>query len=259
VEKEREKNSAPQIIIKKKRRHPGVHGGSWKVAYADFVTAMMALFIVLWVLGQDQSVVQAVTSYFKDPAGKRIGIAGTVSGAPGDKGQKAPAGTEDWKEREKEKLKEMGGQILMQLSRNPEFKGLTDQIKIEIVNEGLRIELVESANDIFFEIGTSTLKTSAQALIREIGSQLARLPNKLVVEGHTDSRAYSGGVLGYTNFELSAERANMARRALIEGGVADAVVDEVRGYADRRLRDSKNPLSFTNRRISIIVRYPEDR
>lgn len=243
------------IIIKKGKKDHGHHGGAWKVAYADFVTAMMALFIVLWILGQDASVKAAVANYFKDP----VGIS--------DKGKnlldgKAPSILEldlqnemEQIERQKRELTKMGESMINELSDDPNFSNILDQIKIEIVEEGLRVEIIDSEDDIFFEIGTAELKPETRNLLKKIGEQLTRIPNKIVIEGHTDARPYLGSELGYTNFELSTDRANSARRGLLLGGLNSTQIYEVRGYADRRLRDSNDPYSVVNRRISIIVKY----
>lgn len=244
------------IIIKKKKHDHGHHGGAWKVAYADFVTAMMALFIVLWVLGQDDAIKESIARYFKDP----IGFS--------DKGKNVLEGNSSellnidlekqlqQRETEKQELKKMGEQILSELSDDPDFTDITDQIKIEIVDEGLKIEIVDSADDIFFEIGTAQLKPEAAKLLQKIGDYLSKLPNKIVIEGHTDSRQYNTiKDAGYTNFELSADRANSARRALLLSLINVNQIDEIRGHADRKLRDKSDPFNIVNRRISIIVKF----
>jgi len=248
------------IVVKKINKHGGHHGGAWKVAYADFVTAMMALFIVLWILGQDEKVIQSVAGYFKDPVGftekmKAISVIdGSAIQLPTDKDISA---IDKIKEREKEieKLNAMKDSIINDLSTNGEFENLMDQVKMEIVDEGLKMELMESNDDVFFEIGTSVLKHEAQKLLREIGKNLVVIPNKLIIEGHTDSRPYPNGGSGYTNFELSTDRANSARRVIISGGLDEGRIDEVRGYADTRLMDKKDPFNLVNRRISIIIKF----
>ncbi len=244
----------PIIIKKKKAGHESGHGGAWKVAYADFVTAMMALFIVLWILGQDQSIKDSVAHYFRDP----IGFS--------DKGKNIMEGNSqlinidlkknvDQRETERQELKEMGDKILSEISADPEYINIVGQIKIEITDEGLRIEIVDSANDVFFEIGNANLQPAMINLLKKIGDQLAKLPNKVVIEGHTDARPYHGNNEGYTNFELSTDRANSARRALLTSNLPSDQIEEIRGYADRRLRDKKDPYNLVNRRISIIVKY----
>lgn len=252
-------NDHNQIIIVKKKKggEGGHHGGAWKVAYADFVTAMMALFIVLWVLGQSEEVKQAVAGYFRDPVNFSIapGVgAGLLPSSTPQMDQEIIARMER-KKTEREKLEDMGDRIKDALSADPEFEQFKDKVEFEIVDEGLRMEIMETHDDIFFEIGTSKLKTGALELIEKIGAELAKMPNKIVIEGHTDSRPYSDPSGKYTNFELSADRANSARRALTIGGLPDSQIDEIRGYADKRLRNPENPYDLVNRRISIIVKY----
>jgi len=126
-----------------------------------------------------------------------------------------------------------------------------------MINEGLRIELLESADNIFFGIGSSQLNANASKLIQEIGQQVATLNNNIVIEGHTDARPFVAGSENYTNYELSTDRANAARRALIKGGVSTKQIDEIRGCADKRLRNPEDPYSLVNRRISIVIKYLE--
>ena len=247
------------IIVKKINKHGGHHGGAWKVAYADFVTAMMALFIVLWILGQEEEVKKNVAGYFKDPVGfsdkmKAISVMDGLMQLPTDS---AKSVIEKIKERESEvdRLNAMKDSIVSDLSSNSEFSNLMDQVKMEIVNEGLRIEMMESNDNVFFEIGTSQLCVEAQKLLKEIGKNLSVIPNKLIIEGHTDSRPYSNDGNGYSNFDLSTDRANSARRVILSGGLEFGRIDEVRGYADTRLLDKKDPFNLVNRRISIIIKF----
>jgi chemotaxis protein MotB len=250
-----DKNNPP-IIIKKIKKSEGHHGGAWKVAYADFVTAMMALFIVLWVLSQDTATKESIVRYFKDPIGFSAKNKNILQGNTKDLTEinedKATR-----KAMELDRLRKMGEKIISELGGDPDFADLKNQIKIEFSKEGLKIEILDSVDGAFFRIGTATLNPRAEELIKKIGNNLARLPNKIVIEGHTDARPYSGNGTGYTNFELSAERANSARRALVSGKLSGSQIDEVRGYADRKLRDKKNPFSTVNRRISIIVKYTQ--
>ncbi len=251
-------DSSPIIVKKKKSHNHGGHGGAWKVAYADFVTAMMALFIVLWILSQSDAVKESVAKYFKDPIGfttnnNKTLLNGESSLIPAKKDSLKSEELD--RNREKEELKKMGDKIISELQNNPEFADLAGQIKIEIVDEGLRIEMMDSGDDVFFEIGTSKLKPQAIKLLNTIGNELSKLPNKIVIEGHTDARPYNGSNKSYSNFELSCDRANAARRALIESSLQLSQIDEIRGYADRRLRDKADPYNLVNRRISIIVRY----
>ncbi|MEW6507375.1 MAG: flagellar motor protein MotB [Bacteroidota bacterium] len=243
------------IIKKIKKVNGGHHGGAWKVAYADFVTAMMALFIVLWVLGQNDEVKEAVAGYFKDPVGFST------------KGQNLLDGKnsqlidlnieEDIKRQEEERaeFEKMGQKLKEDLRKDTDLMNISEQVKVEIVKEGLRIELIDSDKDVFFEVGTSELKSIAKKLIQTVGKELSKLPNKIIVEGHTDARQYRNDGSGYSNFELSSDRANSAKRALVSGGVSERQIDEVRGFADTQLRDPNDPFSFLNRRISITVKY----
>ena len=246
-----------QIIIKKsKKRGGGHHGGAWKVAYADFVTAMMALFIVLWILSQSEQVKENISKYFNDPSGFMLGNGPTVI-----EGKEINSIQPDFmdevmlRQREKEKLEEMGKDIVEQLTNDNEFKSIVNQIEINITDEGLLIEIMESQKDAFFDIGTSTLKKKSEDLLIAIGRQLSQINNRIIIEGHTDSRQFPGNGMGYTNYELSADRANAARRALLKGGLESSQIEEIRGYADNRLRVPDNPYSAANRRISIIVRF----
>ncbi len=192
-------NELHPIIIKKKKGHAGHHGGAWKVAYADFVTAMMALFIVLWVLSQDDAMKESVARYFKDPIGfsdkgKGIMISNTtsVSDAPSS----AIDDKQMMKKSETSELKKMGEKIISELASDPKFKKLSDHIEIQVTDEGLRIEIMDSNEDLFFEVGTSTLKSNAKLLLKEIGDNIGALPNQIVVEGHTDSRPFRVMVQG---------------------------------------------------------------
>ena len=250
--------SGPVIIQKAKKGHGGHHGGAWKVAYADFVTAMMALFIVLWIMAQNEEVKDAIQNYFNNPMGMGVGQGPSVlNGAAKLNVEKNIMNEFKRKELEKERLTNMGNDLLGKLALDEEFKEIIDQVNIEITEEGLRIEIMESSNDVFFEIGTAQINPKADKLLKIIGAQIAKLNNKVVIEGHTDSRPFPGGDFGYSNYELSSDRANTARRSLMKGGVDYKQVDEIRGYADNRLRNDKDPYDLVNRRISIIVRFSD--
>ena len=239
---EPEGGAAPVIIIKKVQGHGGHHGGAWKVAYADFVTAMMALFIVLWLLNTNQKIQKAVAAYFKDPSGngKQMGstMAGTgdtLSVSKGDMG----------------KLKEKLEQAMRQM---PKFAQMKDHVELTITNEGLRVELLESAKGMFFEIGNARPTDNGEELLVRLAQELGSIPNPILIEGHTDAAPYSG-VREYGNWELSADRANSARRIMEENGVHPGQVKQVRGFADQRLRIPADPTNPANRRVSVIVQY----
>ncbi len=248
----------PIRIVKKKGGHEGHHGGAWKVAYADFVTAMMSLFIVLWIVGQSKQVKESVASYFKDPGAFSENTKAHGIPQENELPQKQFSPDEMVK-REKEdqaRLETLGKTIMEGLSKDPTLAGLKNQISIEAVDEGLRIELRESSQSFFFDIGTAKLKEETVRILAIIAQEIGKLPNKVVVEGHTDSRQYSQ-INGYTNFELSADRANSARRVLATKGLRENQITQVRGYADSQLRNKKDPYDVTNRRISIIIKKME--
>ena len=248
-------DSQPIVVKKKKKGGHGHHGGAWKVAYADFVTAMMALFIVLWVLGQSEEVKEAVASYFQDPTSFSIGMGSGVINGGGNPADNKRTAEVIARELEKQKLTQMSNELLDQIKHDDEFNTIMDQVKIEFIDEGMLIELIESQHEAFFEVGTARLNDKAFELLKTIGKKLATLDNKLIVEGHTDARPYQNDGTGYTNYELSSDRANSARRVLVIGGVRENQVEEIRGYADKKLRNPSNPFDVFNRRVSIIVKY----
>jgi len=235
----------PIIIIKKKASHGGHHGGAWKVAYADFVTAMMALFIVLWLLNTSKPVKEAIAGYFRDPSGT-AGKLGTSSEGPGEKFIPTPVPNEDMS-----KLKD---EIEKAMRRLPNFDKFKNQIEIKVTPEGLRIELMESATGTFFDLGNRTPNSNGSELLDMLAGELGKLPNKISIEGHTDSKPFSGK-RNYGNWELSTDRANSARRLMQEQGLGGKQVAQVRGFADQLLRMPKNPNDPSNRRISLIVQY----
>lgn len=248
-------NNEPIIIKKGKKGGHGHHGGAWKVAYADFVTAMMALFIVLWVLGQSEEVKNEVANYFQNPFGVGVGQgASPMKGGPRTP-QTDVSDIMRQREMERQALKTMGDDIIKELSTSEEFQQIVDQIQAEITDEGLKIEVMDTQDDAFFEVGTSTLKSSANKMLQLIGKELSKLNNRVVIEGHTDARPYSTSGQGYSNFELSSDRANSARRSLISGGLLATQIEQVRGWADNKLKLPDEPYSEKNRRISIIVKF----
>lgn len=232
----------PIIVIKKVAGHGGHHGGAWKVAYADFVTAMMALFIVLWLMNSSQKIQKAVGGYFKDPTGKTEVIGSGMQGA------------KDNFVVSKDNMEQLKKQLQEAMKKVPDFEKLKNHIDMTVTNEGLRIELTESAAGTFFNQGSSKFNVDGQDLLFALAAELGKLPNKIYVEGHTDAKPYTNGS-GYTNWELSADRANDARRLLQSHGVREDQVVEVRGFADMLPRDRANPLDPSNRRISVIVKY----
>ena len=236
------KSAHPRIIIVKKHAaaHDEEHGGAWKVAYADFVTAMMALFIVLWLLSASEKVQKAVGGYFQDPTGKGRQTGSTTAGV---------GETLTLNQSQLQQLKQKLEQAMRQI---PAFQNMAKQIRMTITAEGLRIDLLETQRGLFFETGNPRPTEAGTELIRLLGGELLKLPNKVAIEGHTDSTPY--GRTDYSNWELSADRANSARRILTGAGVNDDRISQVRGFADQRLLLKAEPNNPSNRRISIIVR-----
>jgi chemotaxis protein MotB len=232
----------PPIVIKKKGGHAGHHGGAWKVAYADFVTAMMSLFIVLWLLSSSAKVQEAVGGYFRDPTGTA-----KLSGSSMASSEENFVVTKDNMEVLKEQLQKAIKEV-------PKLDELKNHIDMTVTNEGLRIELTESAAGTFFDSGSAKISGGAEQLLNVLAEELGKLPNKIAMEGHTDSKPYGAGT-NYGNWELSSDRANAARRLMQENGIRADQVTQVRGFADQKLRKLDAPLDPANRRISLIVLY----
>ncbi len=232
----------PIVVIQKKSGHGGHHGGAWKVAYADFVTALMSLFIVLWLMNTSEKVRQAVAGYFNDPRGTTTKTGTDQSGS----NENLPI-TEN-------NIPDLKKKIEQAIRQMNDLRALQNQIQITITPEGLRIELLETKDGTFFDTGSATLNANGKELLEMLAGQLGGLPNRVAIEGHTDAQPYSMAG-GYGNWELSSDRANAARRVMQESGLRKDQVSEVRGYADQKLRVPSNPLEPSNRRISLIVQY----
>ena len=232
----------PIIIIKKKISHAGHHGGAWKVAYADFVTAMMALFIVLWLTSSGEKVKKSIASYFNDPAGtmKELGT--------------GKDGTGDSIPLDKKGINELKEKMERQIASRPELSKLHNQVDIIITPEGMRVELMESKDGTFFQTGSSTLNPLGKSMLSLLARELSTAPNRVSIEGHTDAQPY-GGESRYDNWELSTDRANAARRLMQATGLQLNQLAQVRGFADQQLRLPASPLDPSNRRISVIVHY----
>lgn len=251
--------SRPRKVFRQRRGHAAHHGGAWKVAYADFVTAMMALFLVLWLVGQNQKLKQSVAQYFKNP-----GVSKTsrdVSVLPGGNGilkDQAPGQkTKTDKEEQSKQLAALADVLRRYIESTPEFKDLKDQIRIELVAEGLRIQIIDKENAEMFEIGSSKLKPSTVDILHKIAEEVSKLPNNIVLEGYTDSHQY-GQPQVYGNWELSTDRANNARRVMEGAGARAEQIVRVTGYADKRLFNPSDPFDATNRRISITILYRDE-
>jgi chemotaxis protein MotB len=230
------------IIIRKKVVHAGHHGGAWKVAYADFVTAMMALFIVLWLLSSSVQVKQAVSGYFRDPTGNGKNVGTNMEGTGRDVMK-----VKDDMSGLNEKLKSV-------IKLIPHFEQMKGNVEFTITEEGLRIEMIETAKGMFFESGKPDPSTVGVELLTALAKELGKLPNRLLIEGHSDAAPYEASAV-YTNWELSVDRANTARRLMQGVGLLPSQVAQVRGYADQDLRNKANPDDPSNRRVTVIVRY----
>lgn len=236
----------PILLIKKQAAHGGHHGGAWKVAYADFVTAMMALFIVLWLMSSTSKQQQLeISGYFRDPMG--------TASKKGLEKQEVKGESILLKQQDMNKIK---AELLQAIHRVDILDKLKNQIEITVTPEGLRIELIENAHGTFFETGNAQPTPVLVSILKVVSPQLGLLPNRISIEGHTDAQPYVSERL-YGNWELSSDRANVTRRLMQTSGIRQNQVSQVRGFADQRLRNTRNPFDAANRRISLIVQYLE--
>jgi chemotaxis protein MotB len=246
----------PIIIIKKKAHGHGHHGGAWKVAFADFMTAMFAMFLVLWIVGQSSDVKSAIAGYFQDPLGRADEFGSSIMEGEGAQSQSprimAPNQVVDLR---RDRLRQMAEQIREAIREVPALASLAEHVEVEITEEGLRIQLLEDSAGVFFERGNATPKPPGMALLQYLGHELGTLPNAVVIEGHTDSRPYRR-LDGYSNWELSVDRANAARRIMLSGGLNEVQVQQVRGWADRKLRNREVPTADANRRVTVTMLLP---
>ena len=279
-----DESKRPIIIVKRKVNAAGHHGGAWKVAYADFVTAMMAFFMVMWLVASvTKEQRAALFEYFKNPSmepGKSVKAAPGQAGPGGastavinlgggmdapktmntpDQGlsESNPKVTEDEarkvaREAEKKQLTTLMEELKEAIDKSVAMEPFKDQLLLDITPEGLRIQIVDKQNRPMFDLGKSQLKDYTGQILREVAKYLNTVPNRISISGHTDSNAY-GATRNYTNWELSADRANAARRSLLDGGLEPAKIARVVGLASSVLFDKKNPFNPINRRISIIV------
>ena len=235
----------PPASERSRRGHERRRSGAWKVAYSDFVTAMMALFIVLWILNGSQKVRQSVQGYFRDPRGytHKLG-AGPANGGEGLRIEVPNAS--DLKKKIEQALRQM-----------PDYQKLRDNVKLSVTGEGLRIDLLENKQGLFFITGSPNPTLEGQQLLATLAAEIGKLPNEVIIEGHSDANPFrkADPVWGYGNWELSTERANAARRWLCANGLRPEQVVEIRGFADRRLLLPDDPTSPRNRRISLVVKF----
>ena len=248
-EKENEQPPKRRRRVKKAKGHGGHHGGAWKVAYADFVTAMMALFLVLWLVSQaDIKLKQAIANYFRAP-----GVFDTLQGGILSQAKKVSQEPENLTAKDDEQMLFMTAQRLQEkFEDRPEFSKYKEQVKIEVTDEGLRIQLVDQADRVSFPSGSADLTVEAKAILEVIAKDVCALPNKINIGGHTDSRVYNGEI-GYSNWELSTDRANAARRFLESACVNPRQIQRIVGYADTIPMVPNDAFAAGNRRISITV------
>jgi chemotaxis protein MotB len=234
----------PIIIVRRKKGHGGGHhGGAWKVAYADFVTAMLALFIVLWLLSSSEQIQKAVGGYFTDPAGKGKDVGNGLRGS----GSESLSVRKDDMNQLKEKLEQA-------VKDATSLQKIKEHVIFTVTGEGLRVELLEGEVSTFFESGNSRPTPFGKDLLQKLAEEIGKLPNRVTMEGHTDSRPFKGGA-DYSNWELSSDRANAARRWMQESGMREDQVTQVRGYADQSLRDPEHPDDASNRRVTLVIMY----
>jgi chemotaxis protein MotB len=272
------KKLQPIIIKKVKKGGHAAHGGAWKIAYADFVTAMMAFFLLMWLLGSTtEGDKKGIADFFQSPL-KVAMLGGSGSGdsssvvrgggkdltretgqvKEGESNARKASYTlralkEEQRKAEKARLEQLKTKVEQVLAENPKLAALGGQIRLDMTKEGLRIQIVDEGNRPMFDSGSAVVKPYMRELLRELGSVLTEVPNRLTVEGHTDAQPFSAGDKGYSNWELSADRANASRRELVAGGLSEARMLRVQGLAASKLLDAKDPNGALNRRISIIV------
>jgi chemotaxis protein MotB len=250
------------IIVKRvKKGEHAHHGGAWKIAYADFVTAMMAFFLMLWLLGSLSDAQKIGLSRFFSSPNAMVSQAGVNSsvlnftGEPRPESEFDPAPPEEALSDEGVKipLDELLLQLKEQIETSEAFQDYKEQLQLDITIEGLRIQMMDDEARPMFDVGSARLKSYAAEMLRTIGATVAQVPNRVSVAGHTDSRTYSTGRTEYSNWELSADRANAARRALASRMARDVKFGRVVGLADSVPYDRDNPMNAANRRISIVV------
>jgi chemotaxis protein MotB len=280
------KKLQPIIVKKIKKGGHGAHGGAWKIAYADFVTAMMAFFLLMWLLGStSEGDKKGIADYFGSP----LKVAMSGGSGSGDASHVVKGGGEDLtrsggqvkrgdvdspkktmnlaalkaeqKRAEIARLQEIKNSIEQKIEASEKLRGLSSQIRLDMTRDGLRIQIVDDQNRPMFDSGSAVVKPYMRDLLREIGLILTEVPNLLTLEGHTDATPFPGGERGYSNWELSADRANASRRELMAGGLAENRVLRVQGLAFSQPFVRDDPTSASNRRISLIVmnREAEDR
>ncbi len=252
--------SEAPIIIRKKKGHGGHahHGGSWKVAYADFVTAMMAFFMVMWIMGLSDASKSQVQGYFNDPLGFKKNESKSktifaVKGMPQAKPGKTKAPGDSISDSEEKQVEHLKQKITTDLHSVGNLGELLKDVSVTITNEGLQIDLLETRGAVFFENGQAIIRPGAKIILKHIASILGPTKRKVVVEGHTDARPFSGA--HYTNWDLSTDRARALQRELAQDGVNESQFAGIRGFADTKLLVPNNPFDFRNRRVTILLPF----
>jgi chemotaxis protein MotB len=271
-------DKAPIIIIKRVKRggHKAHHGGAWKIAYADFVTAMMAFFLLMWLLGSTtKGDLNGISDYFNTPlkvalsGGSGAGDANSIikgggtdltrvtgqvrNGSEPEKRSMMKAAKAEIERAERVQLEKLKQKVEAMLVGNPKIEAFKSQIKLDITNEGLRIQIVDDRNRPMFDIGSARLQGYTRDILQEIGRVLAESEQNLSLAGHTDATPYGGGEKGYSNWELSSERANASRRELMLAGIDEGKIVRVVGLASSVQLNKEDPRDPSNRRISIVV------
>ena len=268
----------PIVIKRKKVVAGGAHGGAWKIAYADFVTAMMAFFLLMWLLGSTaKGDLAGIADYFQNPV--KVAMAGGSGSGDatsilqgggqdltrqagqvkkGDVEQKkstsfSKEAQAEFRRKEQERLETLKADIEKMIDKSPQLAQFKRQMLLDITSEGLRIQIVDEQNRPMFDSGGAELKPYTREILRQIGKALNGVSNRISLAGHTDAAQFSGGAQGFSNWELSANRANASRRELVAGGLDDSKVLRVVGLASTVLFDKNDPLNSVNRRISIVV------
>ena len=268
----------PIVIKRIKKGGAGAHGGAWKIAYADFVTAMMAFFLLMWLLGStSQGDLNGIAEYFQNPL--KVAMGG--GSGWGDSSSLIPGGGRDltsthgqvkrgdieaekktinlqrlkadFEKVEQTRLESLKGELEALINSSPALSQFRNQLLLDLTTEGLRIQIVDEKNRPMFDSASSDVKPYTRVILREIGLALNKVENRISLSGHTDAQPYAGGDRGFGNWELSTNRANASRREMVAGGMDDAKIMRVVGLASTVLYDKQEPYSPNNRRISIIV------
>jgi chemotaxis protein MotB len=272
-------DSQQPIVVKRVKKGGGAaHGGAWKIAYADFVTAMMAFFLLMWLLGSTtKGDLKGIADYFQTPlkvalfGGSGSGDSSSVvQGGGADltstygqvKRGETPAEKkainlqrlkEDFERVERQKLETLKTDLEALIEATPSLKQFKNQLLLDLTTEGLRVQIVDEKNRPMFDSASSELKPYTRDILREMGKALNKVENRISLSGHTDATPYAGGDRGFGNWELSTNRANASRREVVAGGMAESKIIRVVGLASTVLYDKQDPYNPTNRRISIVV------